>query len=224
MFRGQWCLSPLQGRHLVTSHSSPSLPSTVLNTLESPLAASSYFLESHQRSEISSLSKMISVLRKARSHRVPNLGCGGTESPGWFDVSPETSAGDVMHEWACCRNEAANQSPVSHSCGLLNHPNSFHGGIFKLKPKFDADSLLYSLSHFECHSHTVHVLTQWSLPAPPTSTVKSSVFTRVHCRPLSLAANLHWCHANHSRYINNIVNSCILWSILYINNILILLI
>ena len=42
----------------------------------------------------------------------------------------------------------------------LNHPNSFCGGMFKLNAKFDTDSLLYSLSHFECDGHTVHMLTQ----------------------------------------------------------------
>ena len=35
-----------------------------------------YFPESHPWSEISSLSKVILVLEKARSHRAPNLGCG----------------------------------------------------------------------------------------------------------------------------------------------------
>ena len=42
----------------------------------------------------------------------------------------------------------------------LNHPNSFQGGMFKLNAKFDADLLLYLLSHFECDGHTVHMLTQ----------------------------------------------------------------
>ena len=41
----------------------------------------------------------------------------------------------------------SHQSPVAHSCGLLNYPNSFHRGMFKLKAKLDADLLLYSLSH-----------------------------------------------------------------------------
>ena len=95
------------------------------------------------------------------------------------------------------------QSPVAHSYSLLNHLNSFHRGMFKLNAKFDADSLLCSLSHFECDGHTVHMLTQWHLLPPLTSTVKLSVFTHVHSSPLSLAARLHQCHANHSRYINN---------------------
>ena len=59
----------------------------------------------------------------------------------------------MLSWWSC-------QSPVAHNCGLLNHPNSFHGGMFKLNAKFDADSLLYLFSHFECDSHTVHMLTQ----------------------------------------------------------------
>ena len=96
--------------------------------------------------------------------------------------------------WSC-------QSSVAHSWGLLNHPSSFCGGIFKLNAKFDADSLLYSLSHFERDSHTVHMLTEWCLPPPLTSTVKSSLFTHVHSSPLSLAARLHWCHANHSHIL-----------------------
>ena len=54
------------------------------------------------------------VWGKARSHRVPNLGCRRAESLGWFDVSPNNSEGDVMYEWACCRDEAANhQSTIA---------------------------------------------------------------------------------------------------------------
>ena len=51
--------------------------------------------------------------------------------------------------------------------------------------KSDADSLLWSLSHFECTSHTVHMLTQRCLPPPLTSTVKSSLFTHAHSSPLT---------------------------------------
>ena len=47
-----------------------------------PSAALLYFPESQRRSEISSLSKVILVLGKARSLRVPNLGYSGSESPG----------------------------------------------------------------------------------------------------------------------------------------------
>ena len=68
---------------------------------------------------------------------------------------------------------------------------------------FDPDSLFYSLSHFECNDHTIHMLTQQCLPPPLTNTVKSSLFTHAHSSPLSLAARLHQCWANHSHYITN---------------------
>ena len=58
--------------------------------------------------------------------------------------------------WSC-------QSPVAHSCGLLNHLNSFCRGMFRLNAKLDAGSLFYSLSQFECDGHTVHMLTRWRL-------------------------------------------------------------
>ena len=73
----------------------------------------------------------------------------------------------------------------------------------ELNAKFDADFLFYSLRHFECDGHTVHMLTQQHLPPPPTSTVKSSVFTHVPSSPLSLTARLHRSHTNHSHYSNN---------------------
>ena len=73
--------------------------------------------------------------------------------------------------------------PVAYSCGLLNHLNNVLRGIVKLKVKFDPDSLLYLLSHFECDSHTVQMLTQWRPLLPLTSSVKSIVHA---------CANSHW--------------------------------
>ena len=107
----QWSLSPFQSRHLGTSHSSPNC-----HQLPHP-----YFPKSHQWPEISSLSKGILVLGKARSCRAPNLGCRGGESPGWFDVSSKNSAWDVMHEQACCCDEAAShQLPIAMAfCTML---------------------------------------------------------------------------------------------------------
>ena len=49
---------------------------------QSPSVALLYLPESHQWSEISSLSKVILVLGKARSHLEPNLGCSGAEPLG----------------------------------------------------------------------------------------------------------------------------------------------
>ena len=68
--------------------------------------------------------------------------------------------------------------------------------MFKLNAKFDANSLLYSLSHFECDSLIVHMLTQQYLPPPLTSTAKSSLFIHAHSTPPPLAVRLH-----HDAYI-----------------------
>ena len=81
--------------------------------------------------------------------------------------------------WSC-------QSLVAQSCGFLNHVNSFLGGMSKLNTKFDAVSLLYSLSHFECDGHTVHMLTQWHLP--PHWLVQRSH----HCSCMSIPVHFPW--------------------------------
>ena len=47
--------------------------------------------------------------------------------------------------WSC-------QSPVAHSCGLLNHLNSFHRGMFKLKA---------TLVQIHCSNHSV-ILNAWA--------------------------------------------------------------
>ena len=106
------------------------------------------------------------------------------------------------HLWSICATLLLHCTHCIIPEILLNYLNSFHGGLFKLNAKFDADSLLYLLSHFECDSHTVHMLTQWHLPPPLTSTVKLSLFRHVHSSPLSLTARLHGCGANYC-YINN---------------------
>ena len=85
----------------------------------------------------------------------------------------------------------------------MNHLNSFCGEMFKLNVKFDADSLLYSFSHFQYDGHTVHMLIQWCLPPILTSTVKLSLFMHAHSSPLSLADGLHRCDTNFSYYIKN---------------------
>ena len=139
-----------------------------------PSATPSYFPESHWWSEISSLSKVILVSGKASSRRAPNLGCRGC----WV----LSHLGDLMfhqktvHEmWCMNRHIAMMKLPITSCPWLrpLSHPSSFHRGMFKLNAKCDADLLLYSLSHFECNGHTVHMLTQQCLLPPVTSKVKS---------------------------------------------------
>ena len=71
----------------------------------------------------------------------------------------------VPHFYLCCTHCIIPKS-------LLNHPNSFCGGIFKLNAKFDADPLLYSLvilnvkaTQYTCSLNWVycpHWLVQWN--------------------------------------------------------------
>ena len=134
LYIGQSHLRPLQSTHFGASHSSPSISFIAQNTLQNPLlelpsAAPSYSPESQQWSDISSLSKVIIVLRKARRHRAPNLGC----QRGWI----------TWVIWCFAKNLCTRQdawvgmllwwkSPVAQSCGRFhstaypNHEN--HGG------------------------------------------------------------------------------------------------
>ena len=158
---------------------------------QSPSAAPLHFPECHQRSEISSLSKVILVLGKARSHRAPNLGCRGTESPGWFDQN-------TLYETWCMK------LPIT-SCPYLE---AFWMPIVSLE---EWSSLMQNLMQIYCSIHSVIlnvIATQYTclvngIYHPPlTNIVKSSLFMQVHFCPLSLAARLYQCHANCSRYIN----------------------
>ena len=155
---------------------------------------------------------------------MPNLRCRGAQSPGspiFVDYSPYTF--NILRCSACCRPSrmwiTLNRFstifeafvPHSYLCcthciapkSLLIYPNSVRGPMLKLNAKFDAGSLLYLLSHFECKGHMVYMLTQQHLLPPLASTVKSSLFTYVHSRAFSLAARLHRCCTNHSHYSNN---------------------
>ena len=188
LYIGQWHLSHLQSKHLGTSHSSPSrhqllhrISPNLTDGLKSlPFQRWFYFWEQ----------------REVTGHQI------------WAVVGL-SHLGDLMfcqntlHEmWCMSCDEAANhQLPIT--AALLNHLNSFHKEMFKLNAKLDSDSLLHLLSHFECDGHTVHMLTQWHLPPLVTSTVKSSLFTHVHSRPLPLTTKLYRCCANYSCCIKN---------------------
>ena len=80
-------------------------------------------------------------------------------------------------------------------------PNSFCRGKLKLNAKFDADSLLYSPSHFECEGHTVHMLTHWST----TLTASYSEVVTVHTctfQSIPLGCQVTSMSPNCFRYIN----------------------
>ena len=128
LYIGKCHLSPLQRRHLGTSHSSS-------NHYQLPVVFSWISLMVWN---LFAFKGDFSFGEKQKS-QAPNLG-------GWvawviWCVSKKLCMGrdawvGALSWWSC-------QSPVAHSC-LLNHLNSFHGGIFKLHAKSDADSLLYS--------------------------------------------------------------------------------
>ena len=191
MYIGQWCLSSLQSRHCG--------PHTIL-----PITISYPVIISWISSMVWNLFPFkgdfsFGKIQKPQGTKSRVEGdwvtwviwCFSKKFCARFDAWS-----GVLSWWSC-------QSPVAGSCDLLNHPNSFLGGMFKLNTNFDGDLFLYLLSHFERDSHTVHVLTQWGLLPPLTSTVKLSLFMHAQSSPLSLAARLHQCHANHCCYINN---------------------
>ena len=163
---------------------------------QSPWAAPLYFPESHQWSEISSLSNVILVFGKARSCRLPNLGCNLLNHPGDL-IFHKKPARNMMQEWACCHNEAANhQLPIAMASWIIQMVSMEEGS-----------SLIQNLMQICYSAHSVILnatATKYTcLPmAPLMSTVKSALFTHGHSSPLSLASRLHQPHANHSHYIN----------------------
>ena len=201
MYTGQWHLGPLQSRHLGTSHSSPSILALfktlckILCWNQLPIVFSWISLTVWN---LFPFKGDFSFWKSQKSWGAKSGLCGD-----WVTWVICCFAKKLHEAWAGMLSWWSCQSPVAHNLGLLNHPNSFHRGMFKLNAKSDADSLLYLLSHFECDGHTVHMLIQQCLLPPLTNTVKSSLFTHVHSSPLSLAARLHQCHTNNSRSINN---------------------
>ena len=123
-------------------------------------------------------------MNKARSHRISNLSCRGLGHLGDLMFCQKT----LYETWCMSRCIVVLKLSiwVAHSCSLLNYPNSFQRGMFKLNTKSDADSLLYSISHFECDGHTVHMLTQWHLLPPLTRTVMS------HCSCMRIPVHSPW--------------------------------
>ena len=127
----------------------------------------------------------------------------GAESPGWFDVCLKTSAWDVMHEWACCCDEAANhQLPIGVAFWI--------NGIVSVE---ECSNLMQNLKQIHCSTccsvivnamATQYTYSLNSISHPLlTSTVKSSLFTHAYSSPISLVASLHPCHTNLSHYIYN---------------------
>ena len=84
--------------HVTVTPQSPSgqAPWDLTQFSQLPSAAPSYFPESHQQSEIASLSKVVLILGKVRSCRTLNLDCRRLSH--LLGVSPKKSSRDVMPE------------------------------------------------------------------------------------------------------------------------------
>ena len=91
---------------------------------------------------------------------------------------------------------------VTHSCGLLNHLNSFLRNVQAWCSIQCRSVVLLTQSFWMRQPHSAHTHLR-ALPAPLATTVKSSLFVHVHSSPLSLAAKLHRCIANCFYYIHN---------------------
>ena len=152
---------------------SKSVPWDLTQFSQSPSAAPLYFPESHWRSKISSLLKVILVWGKARSLRVPIWAVGGAESPGWFDVSQKK----------LCRRHDAWAGTLSWWSCHHQLPTAAAFWIIWIVSVEECSSLMQNLIQIPCPTHSVilnvtatkytcspnniyfpHWLVQWSSP------------------------------------------------------------
>lgn len=93
----------------------------------------------------------------------------------------------VPHFYLCCTHW------IIQEC--LNHSYSFQWQMFKFATKLNTDSLIYFLSHLQCHSYTVFTFTQlctvgnWGIMWDYGCSYISS---RVLCQCLSSSVRIAW--------------------------------
>ena len=107
-----------------------------------------------------------------------------------------------MHEWACYCDEAANhQFSIAAAFWIIwtvsmEECSSLMQNLMQIHCSTRSVILNVMATQYRCSLNGVyHPL--WLVP------VKLSLIMHAHSSPLSLAARLHQCHANRSRYINN---------------------
>ena len=105
-----------------------------------------------------------------------------------------------MHEQTCCCDEAA-----SHQL-----PTAAAFWIIEIVSVEECSSLTQNLTQIFCSTCSVilyAMATQYTCSLNsvyhPHWPVQWSRHCSCMCIPVSLAARLHWCHTNHSHYINN---------------------
>ena len=109
---------------------------------------------------------------------------------------------NVIHEWSFCRDEAANhQLPIAVAFWII-----------PILSAEECSSLMQNLMQvrcsaysviLKCDGYTVHMLTQWCLPPPLISMVKSIIVHARASQSTPLGCQVTWCCTNCSRYINN---------------------
>ena len=155
---------------------------------------------------MSSLSKVILDLGKGRSHRAPNLCCRGLSHLGdlMFCQKPcirRDAWVDALLWWSC-------QSPVAHSCGLLNHLNSFVEEWSSVPQNLMLNhcSIFSVILNAMATQYTCSVKGIYSLKCLTYRHLQYSEVVIVHIftsQSTFLGCQLHWCCTNHSHYINN---------------------
>ena len=110
----------------------------------SPSPALLYFPNFYWWFEISSLSKVIFISGKARSHWAPNLGCGGVNHLG--DLMFCHKLCTRCDAWAGVLLWWSSQSPVARSCGF---------GITWIVSLEECSNLTQNLMQIRCSTHSV---------------------------------------------------------------------
>ena len=137
-------------------------------------------------------------MEKWEVDRAPNLGCRGLSHLNDLMFCQKTSVRDVIHEQLIVIKKLPIMLPTAATFWIIH-----------IVSAEECSSLMQNFMQICCSvlSVILNVMstqyTQQYPLTPVTSRVKSSLFTHVHSSSLSLAARLHQCHTNHSRYINN---------------------
>ena len=140
------------------------MPWDLTQFFQSPSAAPSYFPESHQwpGSEISSLSKVILVLGKARSPRAPNLGCRVAASvlPQYFECDSHTVHMLTQQHLPPPLTNTVKSSSFTHAhssalflAARLHQCHANHSHYINNGWTFSKQTLFFNLSNFEAYFH-----------------------------------------------------------------------